>query len=225
MTREETSTIVVGIDLSGPTGFSRTALSSFVLKGESLEHLESHEGVDDRKIHEIASGLARRGDVVVGLDAPLSYNIGGGDRPGDKALRERIVARGVRSGSIMPSTMNKMVYLTLRGFAVSRMLAGMGPGRIRGRIRVVEVHPGAAMALRGAPVEEVRGFAKKMECRISLLSWLERQGMKGVSNTPAPSDHHVAAIAAALAAWKWSRGNPAWIEPARPPFHPYDYAC
>ncbi len=74
-------------------------------------------------------------------------------------------------------------------------------------------------------MEDVRGFAKKMECRISLLSWLESQGLKGLRNTPAPSDHHVAAIAAALSAWKWSRGIPAWIEPANPPFHPYDYAC
>ncbi len=150
MAREETTRFVVGIDLSGPAGFSRTALTTFILQGEALEHHESHEGVDDRKIHDIASDLARRGGLAVGLDAPLSYNIGGGDRPGDKALRKRIVARGMRSGSIMPSTMNKMVYLTLRGFAISRMLSGMGPNRIR----VAEVHPGAAMAPRGAPVED-----------------------------------------------------------------------
>ncbi|MCP4694716.1 MAG: DUF429 domain-containing protein [Desulfobacterales bacterium] len=222
MTHEDASSIIVGIDLSGPTGFSRTALAGFLCRRETLEHLESHEGVDDRKILDILSGLAKRGNVHVRLDAPLSYNIGGGDRPGDKALRKRIVARGMRSGSIMPSTMSKMVYLTLRGFAVSRLLAGVGAG---GRVRVAEVHPGAAMALRGAPVEDVKGFAKHMACRISLFSWLENQGLKGAPNTPAPSDHSIAALAAALAAWKWSLGKPAWIEPARPPFHPYDYMC
>ncbi len=221
MTLEKTPKFIVGIDLSGPTGFSRTALAAFVRRRETLEHLESHEGVDDPGIFDIASGLAKKGDVIVGLDAPLSYNLGGGDRPGDKALRKRIVARGMRSGSIMPATMNKMVYLTLRGFAVSRLLAGVGPGRVR----VAEVHPGAAMALRGAPVEDVKGFAKKMACRISLLSWLENQGVKGVRAMAEPSDHSIAAIGAALAAWKWSLGAPAWIEPARPPFHPYDYAC
>jgi len=38
-------------------------------------------------------------------------------------------------------------------------------------------------------------------------------------------DHTVAACAAALAAWDWSRGKGRWVHPADPPAHPYDFAC
>ena len=60
-------------------------------------------------------------EVVSGLDARLSYNIGGGDRPGDAALRAAIIAAGLRPGTVMAPTFSRMAYLTLRGITVSRL--------------------------------------------------------------------------------------------------------
>ncbi len=90
---------------------------------------------------------------------------------------------------------------------------------------MVEVHPGAAIALRAGPADQVRLFRTEATARHSLLRWLESQGLRGITADKAPSSHYVAACACALAAWKWQEGKPAWIEHAVPPIHPYDYAC
>jgi hypothetical protein len=39
-----------------------------------------------------------RDQIAVGLDAPLSYNPGGGDRPADACLRKAVVGAGLRQG-------------------------------------------------------------------------------------------------------------------------------
>ncbi|MFP3489293.1 DUF429 domain-containing protein, partial [Staphylococcus sp. SIMBA_130] len=95
------------------------------------------EGATDEKIYEQFRG---KKDVTIGIDAPLSYQPGGGDRPSDRALRQRIVKAGMRSGSIMTPTMTRMVYLKLRGISLSRGLEA--------NAHIVEVHPGAAIGLR-----------------------------------------------------------------------------
>ena len=115
-----------------------------------------------------------------------------------------------------------MASLTLRGITVARIAATTSDARAG----IVEVHPGAACVLRGAPVEIVRTpFKSGAEARHELLRWLEGEGLEGVGSGPDPGDHFVAACAAALAAWKWSLGTPAWILPADPPWHPHDMAC
>jgi hypothetical protein len=61
--------------------------------------------------------------------------------------------------------------------------------------------------------------------RHELLRWLEGEGLEGVGSGPDPGDHFVSACAAALAAWKWSLGAPAWIHSADPSWRPHDMAC
>ncbi len=213
--------LFIGIDLSGPSNRGETAVATFVADGGG--DLIAHKfllGADDYQILHFALSLQNRGNIVVGLDAPLSYNVGGGDRPADAELRRRIIKIGLRSGSVMPPTMTRMVYLTLRGISVARLLRNTNE-----KIKIVEVHPGAAMALRGASVNDVRTYKHNKKSRRNLLAWLERQRLKNAAAIKDPSDHYVAACAAALAAWKWHHNKAVWIHPAEQPVHPFDYAC
>lgn len=211
----------IGIDLSGPSNSRDTVLAAF--RADTRKNLLPHgclQGVDDIYIIDFIKNLGSDVGAVIGLDAPLSYNIGGGDRPGDRELRKRIIAAGLHPGSVMVPTMTRMVYLTLRGISLVRLLLS-----INKKIRIVEVHPGGAMALRGAPIADVIGFKQSMKSRRNLLKWLEKQGMHQDAAIKNPTDHYVAACAGALAAWKWSMNEASWLQAAEPPFHPFDFAC
>jgi predicted nuclease with RNAse H fold len=213
--------ILVGVDLSGPTNIRDTAVVSFVVEGERATLFEAALGVGDEALLGCVAGLVGRdGRVVVGLDAPLSYNPGGGDRPADRALRQLIGAAGLRSGSIMPPTMTRMVYLTVRGMSVARALATLVPAP-----DVLEVHPGAALALHGAPVADVLLFKREAAARGRLNIWLREQGLDCGNAPVEESEHMLAACAAAFGAWRWAEGRSAWLAAAAPPLHPYDFAC
>ncbi|HKY55647.1 MAG TPA: DUF429 domain-containing protein [Anaerolineales bacterium] len=157
----------------------------------------------------------------MGIDAPLSYNSKGGDRPSDSELRRLIYSQGGQVG-IMPPTMIRMVYLTLRGVWLTRFLEALKP---QYNLDIVEVHPGACMILRGADAEHVRNFKTEPSARRYLLDWLETQGLKGISHREIVTDHYVAACAAALAAWQWNLGKSVWRFALKLPYHPYDFAC
>jgi uncharacterized protein len=51
----------------------------------------------------------------------------------------------MKSGSIMPPTLNRMVYLTLRGIKLSREIEKLNAAY---SISLVEVHPGAVIGAR-----------------------------------------------------------------------------
>lgn len=212
---------VIGIDLSGPSNSKATSVVAF--QAYSKGHLTLHKsllGADDSDILTLVNSLLSEDDIVVGIDAPLSYNIGGGDRPPDAELRKKIVAAGLRPGSVMAPTMTRMVYLTLRGIAIARLLYDLNEN-----IHIVEVHPAATMSLRGAPINDIAALKKNEKSRRNLLTWLMNQGLKKLDTMMDPSDHYVAACACALAAWKWFQNKSVWIHPAVQPFHPFDYAC
>jgi uncharacterized protein len=209
---------IIGIDLSGPTNTAETALAWFRVDGQGLVYEGSRVGATDQQILNLVSNLG--GDLVFGLDAPLSYNPGGGDRPADQDLRQRLVAAGLVSGSVMTPTMTSMAYLTLRGISVARFLSASNHNT-----RFVEVHPAGCMVLRGADRDAVRGMKTSQEARRKLLAWLDRQGLTGAAQLDPETSHLVAACASALAAWKWSINRSVWITPASFPFHPYDLAC
>lgn len=213
--------MIIGIDLSGPSNTADTVCTLFEERGASLRLVDCVRGATDTDIVDIFAGLKNAEPCHVGLDAPLSYNPGGGDRPADKDLRRAVMKVGLLSGSVMTPTLTRMVYLTLRGLAVARLIAGAEGGLIR----VAEVHPGAAMALGGAPVDAVKSFKSDPEARQALLQWLEGEGLRGVCGEANPADHYVAACACALAAWKWARNRSAWLWPACAPHHPFDFAC
>jgi predicted nuclease with RNAse H fold len=211
---------VIGLDLSGPRNISDTYLVVFQERGAELIFMDVVERADDQCVLRTVSGLGKNEQIVIGMDAPLSYNSGGGDRESDRELRHLVLKKG-RVG-IMPPTMIRMVYLTLRGIVLARMLETLKP---EPDLRIVEIHPGASMLLRNAPADEVANFKRQKAARSHLLQWLETQGLKGISQNGDAADHYVAACAAALGAWEWSLGRPAWSFPARPPDHPYDFAC
>lgn len=212
---------IVGIDLSGPRNFADTCLVSFEERGEEIYLLDVREGTDDDQILGAISRLGQTEPIAIGIDAPLSYNSIGGDRPSDSELRRLVHAQGGRVG-IMPPTMIRMVYLTLRGLHLTRLLESLKP---QYDLRIVEVHPGACMVLRGADAGDVRNFKTEPFARGRLLDWLETTGLKDISRAETMTDHYLAACAAALGAWRWSLGKSAWCFPADLPHHPYDFAC
>lgn len=208
---------IVGIDLAGPSNAAETAVAVFRSEDDVLQYERFTEG-SDIAIRELICEEAERGPVAVGLDAPLSYQPGGGDRPRDSQLRRELVKAGLRPGSVMPPTMTRMAYLTLRGLAIARLLQLPG-------VEVVEVHPGAVLALRGAPISCVRSFRSTSSCRLKLLRWLETQGIEGLEAPDPCTSHFVAACAAALGTRDWRMAASRWSASAEPPLHPYDFAC
>ena len=212
---------ILGLDLSGPTNLKDTALAVFRDRGNGLSLERTAREVSDPIVYELGAELAEEGSVIVGLDAPLSYNPGGGDRPGDRSLRSTLTQAGLRSGSVMTPTMTRMAYLTLRGISLARGLEQVGVGREH----ILETHPGGALVLRGAPLEVVRNLKRDPEAVKIVLRWLEKHGLKGAAGLDGADDHLVMACAAALSAWKWQSGEPAWTTEASPPEHPYHYVC
>ena len=210
---------VVGIDLSGPRNFADTCLVSFEERGNEIHLKDVREGMNDNQILEAITSLGKEERITIGIDAPLSYNSTGGDRPSDKELRDLIKAKGGGT-SIMPPTMTKMVYLTLRGVTLARLLESLHHD-----LAIVEVHPGACMLLRDADASDVKKFKNDPAARDRLLRWLEDHGVRGASGKERVSDHYVAACAAALGAWQWGLGKSVWRFEANPPHHPYDFAC
>lgn len=213
--------IVCGVDLSGPSNVADTAVVSFMVNGATAVLLEAHSGVGDAALLEHVAQLLRRdAQVVVGLDAPLSYNPGGGDRPADRDLRRTLQAAGLPGATVMTPTMTRMVYLTLRGISIARLLDTLDP-----RPAVAEVHPAGTLVLHGAPAADVRALKRDAAARQRLVRWLEGQGLGGTAVLDGPGEHLVAATAAALAAWRWAAGRAAWRAAAQPPLHPFDYVC
>ncbi|MEH7249279.1 DUF429 domain-containing protein [Neobacillus niacini] len=215
---------IIGIDLSGPRNHKDTVLTVFEKQGGQLTFIKLLSDIGDLDILKEITTQSELDEVVVGIDAPLSYQDGGGDRPGDKELRKYIVSLGMRSGSIMTPTMTKMVYLTLRGIRLSRELEnlkGLNP------ISIVEVHPGAIIGSRlpQGNLKNVLSYKQDLIARTFIRNWFQEQNLKGLPETIEKESHYIDACAAALGAWHWSELNPKWLFPANPPLHPYDFCC
>jgi predicted nuclease with RNAse H fold len=208
--------LILGLDLSGPSNTADTALAVLQPGEAGLQLVTLELGLDDGAIAELVrTHVPQDAPLLVGLDAPLSYQPGGGDRPGDRALRQELQRVGLPSGTVMTPTMTRMAYLTLRGMAVARLLLALQP-----QARVAEVHPGGVMVRRGAPVALVKAMKTSQSARSDLLNWLAKMG---VSKLPIQAgDHEIAAVAAALGAAHWGQNQKAWQFPARPPLHPFD---
>lgn len=211
----------VGIDLSGPRNSADTYLVSFEERDHEIHLQNILPHADDEKILQAILALGTDKQISIGIDAPLSYNLSGGDRPSDKDLRRVVKEKGGSTG-IMPPTMMRMVYLTLRGIVLTRLLESFKP---QYQFQIVEVHPGACMLLHGADAQDVKTFKHDSPAKLRLLGWLESRGVKGISHDASIPDHYVAACAAAFGAWQWKRGRSAWKFPANLPHHPYDFAC
>lgn len=211
---------VLGLDLAGPSNTADTAMAVARGTDRALTLVELRQGLGDPDL--LPYFRAHPDDrLVLGLDAPLSYNPGGGDRPGDRALRQQLTALGLPSGTIMPPTFTRMAYLTLRGMAIARLATQLHPQRLE----IVEIHPGGCLALGGAAVTAITDLKRSQAARDRLVQDLGQQGFGGLETVQGLSDHQVAACAAAWGAWAWSQGRSAWCQAAQPPLHPYDFAC
>jgi uncharacterized protein len=159
------------------------------------------------------------------MDAPLSYEDGGGDRLGDKLLRQFIVSLGI-PGSIMPPTFNRMVYLTLRGIKLSREVGNIPSVH---PISIVEVHPGAVIGSRFSQedLDIVLNYKQELSSRSKIRNWLGEQKLTQLPSYIDEESHMIDACAAALGAWHWRDPllQSKWVLPANPPLHPFDYCC
>lgn len=217
---------VIGIDLSGPSNHNDTVLVVFEQKGKNLHFVKWASNFSDQEILNEISEQSQIDEVIIGFDAPLSYEDGGGDRLGDRELRKYIVSLGMKPGSIMPPTLNRMVYLTLRGVRLSREIENINAWH---PISIVEVHPGAVIGSRllKKDFENVLVYKQVLTSRTFIRNWLKEQGLIQIPAEIEVESHSVDACAAALGAWHWKDPNyePNWIYPAHPPLHPYDYCC
>jgi uncharacterized protein len=218
--------IVIGIDLSGPSNHKDTVMAVFELQDGELSLLKLRRNIGDLDILEEIQDQSQKDEVVIGIDAPLSYEDGGGDRIGDKLLRQYIVSLGMKSGSIMPPTFNRMVYLTLRGIKLTREIESL---KSNNPILIVEVHPGAIIGSRISQkdVEYVLSYKQEMSSRSFLKNWLGQQLLTKLPSYIDEESHMIDACAAALGAWHWKDPSlkPNWLLPANLPLHPYDYCC
>jgi uncharacterized protein len=218
--------IVIGIDLSGPSNHKDTVLTVFEKQAGQLKFIKLLNNVSDLGILNEIYLQAQVSEVVIGIDAPLSYQDGGGDRESDRLLRKFIISLGMRSGSVMTPTMTRMVYLTLRGIRLSREIESLHTNY---PISIVEVHPGAIIGSRIAPenMEYVLKYKTSMIARSFMRDWLRRQNLVGLPQFIEEESHLIDSCAAALGAWHWSEPSigPKWLYPANLPLHPYDYCC
>ena len=217
---------VIGIDLSGPSNHKDTVLTVFEKQGNQLKFVKWISNVGDQVILDEILAQSQSGEVVVGIDAPLSYEDGGGDRQGDRELRKFIVGLGMKPGSIMPPTLNRMVYLTLRGIKLTREIENLNTPY---PVSIVEVHPGAVMGSRLSKneFELVLHYKQDLSSRMFIWDWLNQQELIGLPVLDEEPSHWIDACAAALGAWHWKDPalKPSWLYKALPPLHPYDYCC
>lgn len=214
-----------GIDLSGPSNHADTVVMIFEDRKDALIFKEKVTPASDGDIIDTLSRLASEGKVVVGIDAPLSYQDGGGDRMRDRSLRQFLMGEGGRSSSIMTPTMTRMVYLTLRGIRLSRELSHLDTPY---DIQVVEVHPGAAVLTRVDDADHFLSYKKDRSIRKEVLDWLrDHMNMLDIPEESLEHVHTLDACGAALAAWGWNDSKlvSPWSYHAEPPLHPYDFCC
>jgi predicted nuclease with RNAse H fold len=217
---------VIGIDLSGPANHKDTVLTVFQVRNNLLLFENMLVDVSDEMIISTIIDAAKGEDVAVGIDAPLSYQDGGGDRPQDKSIRQFIKSFGLSGSSIMPPTLTKMVYLTLRGISLTRRIMSCKEFK---KIRLVEVHPGAAIGVRLGTEDLYHAlhYKKELESSKVIFDWFNTIGLSGLPNEIPFISHQIDACAAALAAWYWAdpAKQPKWLWNKTSPVHPFEYCC
>ena len=234
---------VIGIDLAGPSNMKDTVLTHFIETSTGLQFMEAltyeeqgefalrDHGILDyikntiHTLQDTSPSTTHFAPLIVAIDAPLSYQDGGGDRPADRALRQFIQMNGMESRSIMAPTFQRMVYLTLRGVVLSREITQLSH-QLNFPIQICEVHPGAALILR-QPIEErkqLRTYKKEMEAFHALKKSLPSIGLENIPPEWIISSHRFDACGAALAGWHWGNQRSMWHVPAdAESMHPYAF--
>jgi predicted nuclease with RNAse H fold len=184
----KTDTPVLGIDLSGPANHSDTCMAW----RDQTGLIQYRCGCSDA---DILQWVEQQGEsVMVMIDAPLSYQDGGGYRPCDANLRSFLNARGFHRVGVMAPTMTKMVYLTLRGIALAHKLKAMDAD-------VYETHPGASLLLSGMNMDSVFTLKKDNTATENLVRYWQLQGLRFFQLPK--NDHQVMAVQALLTGERW----------------------
>ncbi|MBA2175095.1 DUF429 domain-containing protein [Halobacillus locisalis] len=209
---------IIGIDLSGPSNHKDTVAAAFHEKGERLEFDYRIQGASDVDLLDFVSSYADEGRVIVGIDSPLSYQDGGGDRLFDRELRRFAKDLGMKSGSVMTPTLTRMIYLTARGIHLAHSLKTIE------RVEVVEVHPGVALASRlsAEDFHHALSYKKEPTGLEWVTDWLTSTFLT-TSLPPVHESHDVDAVLASIAAWHWAAEgkSPTWCMDAEPPHYPF----
>jgi uncharacterized protein len=93
---------IIGIDLSGPANHKDTVMAIFRIKEDKLIFEKAITIACDEMLLGGIMSAASSDEAVIGIDAPLSYQDGGGDRPQDKSIRNVLKEHGLSGSSIMP---------------------------------------------------------------------------------------------------------------------------
>ncbi len=188
------STIFIGIDLSGPSNTQDTAVCCF--DGEKC-FLQTD--LTDSQVIDFLQPFTANRNIFVAIDAPLTYQEGGGYRDLDRALRQHLNSHGFTKIGVMAPTMTKMAYLTLRGLRIRELLQQIP------NIKLYETHPGAALVLSSVDYQQVIAVKSCENSRKLILEGLTRQYQLPELNVQ--SDHELMAISAMLSAKRKAEKN------------------
>ena len=214
--------IFFGIDLSGPVNIIDTVISWFKYdrSKEKLNLIDYKIGADDYFIFNIIKDLSINNDLFLAIDAPLSYNMNGGDRESDKSLREFLKKKNIKTSSVMTPTMTRMSYLTLRGISITRILE-----TLKKKPKVIEVHPFVSLLINGANKEDIKNVKKNEKAKQNILNFLKKRKISKLPVIVSKNDHFISSVIAAQIAFFYSRNQYQWRTKRKFPFHPYDFVC
>jgi len=179
------SSLIVGIDLAGPTNAKDTSLALI----DSNKVVTVHSDLSDSAIFSLLRKLPIHS---ISIDAPLSYSETGGYRDSDRELRELLNSRGFTHIGVMAPTFNRMIYLTARGIRLSRLLQ-----KLPNIPLIYEAHPGATLALDNFDYECIKTVKSSHDTIIALQNEFELRGYTFTSNLK--NDHELMAVGVALA--------------------------
>jgi len=214
--------IFLGIDLSGPVNIIDTAISWFKYDylNEQLVLINYKIGADDNFIFNIVKDLSRNNNLFIAIDAPLSYNIKGGDRKSDQSLRKFLKERNIKTSSVMTPTMTRMSYLTLRGISITRILE-----TLNNKPKIIEVHPFISLLINGANKVDIDNVKKNTKAKKNILTFLKKRKISDLPTIASKNDHFLSSIIAARIVYLYSKNQYQWISKRKFPFHPYDFVC
>ena len=214
--------IFLGIDLSGPVNIIDTAISWFKYDylNEQLVLINYKIGADDNFIFNIVKDLSRNNNLLIAIDAPLSYNIKGGDRKSDQSLRKFLKERDFKTSSVMTPTMTRMSYLTLRGISITRILE-----TLNNKPKIIEVHPFISLLINGANKVDIDNVKKNTKAKKNILTFLKKRQISDLPTIASKNDHFLSSIIAARIVYLYSKNQYQWISKRKFPFHPYDFVC
>ena len=180
----------IGIDLSGP---ANTKDTSMCIWHEAKTTIQSD--CDDAFIVQTVKQLAANSSVFVSLDAPLSYQMHGGFRDVDRALRAHLNEQGFSKIGVMAPTMTKMAYLTLRGLRLWLLLKDIS------NVFIFETHPGAALVMSGVEYDLVTQVKSSQKALEKIQQTLARQYQ---CDLIFQSDHELMAFSAMLSVQRYA---------------------